>query len=639
MKARKQICSKLKAQRKIIPTFSLFCFHLSVSSFELPVLVVALFLFCPLPVVSQEPSHPVHEKITLRGFDGRPLTLESKTPYSPRKTCGSCHDYDQITNAYHFQQGRTNASGKIVMGDSFDPKHPWNLSSGMFGKYSPGSMDASLLARKVNSSPSDIDKSAFAFLQICGPCHPGGGFGEYDRDGNPYYNEGRFGYELAGTKASLDGDYTSFAMGRFAYAAWDRSGPSEADCLICHLKGFQWTRRAAALRGKFFKEAPTVGAGWAKLKLSEDEVQNARAKEIFIDYTLKETADFERLNEQILRTPTDDNCWSCHGTADGRRHGRQWSPETDVHNAKNMGCITCHRSDKGHNFAKGNTLPQTVRDDLDNTMYSCEDCHYKGKDKKAPRYKHPFSPRHMSRIACQTCHIPYLTASADLVYDNASTGTTIVYDTSRFLSNQPLDPRTSLPGLDPNIWYPSVREFRGRIVPVKSLVVVYWGDLDEKAHVVQPIALWKIRESKRPPLNDDNSDGIPEVNSLEEIKAFLNALKEKDRFGNPIAREPVLVKGEFLYRLDKKAEVEKIRHEQVQDFKGYEDYSLSHNVIAGTRVIGANGCTDCHCKDSPFFLRKILIDPYDERGKPIYIEAWQRLGLSREKLDRLLAEQ
>ena len=30
--------------------------------------------------------------------------LEGK-PYSPRQTCGACHDYKAITNAYHFQIG------------------------------------------------------------------------------------------------------------------------------------------------------------------------------------------------------------------------------------------------------------------------------------------------------------------------------------------------------------------------------------------------------------------------------------------------------------------------------------------------------------------------------------------------------
>ena len=42
---------------------------------------------------------------------------------------------------------------------------------------------------------------------------------------------------------------------------------------------------------------------------------------------------------------------------------------------------------------------------------------------------------------------------------------------------------------------------------------------------------------------------------------------------HPIAKNPVLMKGGFLYRLDKKGEVEKIKHEQADPL----DFSLSHN--------------------------------------------------------------
>jgi len=499
-------------------------------------------------------------------------------------------------------------------------------------------MDSSQLAKKINRNPSEIDKSSFFFVQNCGACHPGGGFGEYDRKGYLYYNEATktFGYELTGDVPVLDGDYTSFTMGNAGYGApWDRSGPSEADCLICHLKGYQWKERGATLRGRFFKYGPTVGAGWATVKLSQDELGNPKADEVTADYSKKEIADFENLHQQIVRRPPDENCWSCHAISDGKKRGQQWSPETDIHKSKALDCVTCHPSDKEHNFAKGNALQETVRDDLNNTMRSCEDCHYKGKDKKAPRYKHPFSPRHMKRLACQTCHIPFQTVSADLVYDNASTGSTIIYDTSKFLSNDPLDPKRSIPGVDPNIWYPAINEFKGRIIPVKSLMVIYWGDLDEKTNVVKPIFLWKIREMKRPPLKDDKGDGLPEINSLHEIKAFLKALKEKDKWGNPVANHPVLIKGGFLYQLDKKGEVEKIKHELAES----HDFSLSHNVMSGPDVIGARGCGDCHSKKSPFFLRKVLIDPYDEKGKPIYVEAWERLGIDKEKLSRLLMEQ
>ena len=607
---------------------------------------IGIFLLTIAVVLSFSLIHPssipsqdfFHKKIIIKVFDGTPLPIESKIPYSPKKTCGGCHNYDQITNGYHFQQGRTDGTGKIVISDTFDPKFPWNLSSGMYGKYMVASMDLSQLAKKVNQHPSEIDKSSFSFIQNCGACHPGGGWGEYDRRDHLYFNEEskKFGYEYSGENPLLDGDYTPYSNGIPNYGApWDRSGVNEADCLICHLKGYQWKERGATLRGRFFKFGPTVGVGWADIKLSQDESGNIKVDEVTVDYTKKEVADFENLHLQIVRRPPDENCWSCHAMADGKRRGRQWSPETDIHKAKGLYCVSCHPSDREHNFAKGNTVQETVRNDLNNSMSSCEDCHYRGKDKKAPRYKHPFSPRHMKLIACQTCHIPYQTAPADLIYEYASTGWTLIYDTSKFLSNDPLDPKRSLPGVNPTIWYPAITKWKGRIISAKSLPVIYWGDLDQKTNVVKPIHLWKIQELKKPPLKDDNGDGVPEVNSFNEIKAFLRALKGMDKLGNPVAFHPVLMKGGFLYQLDKKGEVEKIKHEQAEAL----DFSLSHNVMSGSDVIGAKGCKDCHSKKSSFFLRKVLIDPYDEKGNPIYVEVWERLGIDKEKLSRLLMNQ
>jgi Cytochrome c3 len=544
-----------------------------------------------------------HEKITLKGFDGGNITKDSKKPYSPKNTCGTCHNYGRITSGYHFQQ-----------------------DSGIYGKHSLASPDSSQLAKKVNQNPSEIDKSSFFFVQKCGICHPGGGMGEYDRKGNLYYDEEKqkFGYELSGDNPTLDGDYTNFTMGNAGYGApWNKSGVSEADCLICHLKGYQWKKRSGAFEGGLFKYGPTIGAGWAALKVSGEESGDRKVDEVTVDYSGKEAADFENLHLQIVRKPPDENCWSCHAGSEGKKRGGSWNAETDVHNAKDMGCVSCHPGNPEHNFARGSS------------MYSCEDCHYKGKDRKAPRYKHPFSPRHMKRIACQICHIPYQSTPADLVYDYASTGEVTVHDTTRFLSGDPLNPRKP-PGDDGNRWYPTIREFKGRIVPVKPLIPIYWGDLDEKTNVVKPVFLWKIRELKKPLLRDDDGDGILEINSIDEIKAFLGAIsKGKDKFGIPVASHPVLIKGGFLYQLDKKGEVEKIRYEQAHPL----DFFLNHNVVSGPAVIGARGCNDCHSKKSPFFLRKVLIDPYDEKGNPVYVENWELLGIDKEKLGRVLLEQ
>jgi hypothetical protein len=96
-------------------------------------LSVVVFLFAPgLCVAVEEEPHP---EIALMDYDGNEISLDSNVPYSPKNTCGECHDYDAITNAYHFQQGRTDADGHIIVGDDLDSKNPWLISRGMYGKW------------------------------------------------------------------------------------------------------------------------------------------------------------------------------------------------------------------------------------------------------------------------------------------------------------------------------------------------------------------------------------------------------------------------------------------------------------------------------------------------------------------------
>ena len=75
-------------------------------------------------------SASAHRDVTLKGYDGAPIDpTESAEPYSPKNTCGGCHDYQIITGGYHFQQGFDRIS------DAFDEKRPWLLSPGMVGKW------------------------------------------------------------------------------------------------------------------------------------------------------------------------------------------------------------------------------------------------------------------------------------------------------------------------------------------------------------------------------------------------------------------------------------------------------------------------------------------------------------------------
>jgi len=125
----------------------------------------------------------------------------------------------------------------------------------------------------------DIDKSSYFWTTTCGVCHPGGGPAEYDRKGNRYDEFVRAPENNIIPRGDnyLDGDYYR--------SNWEKSGVLEADCLICHLKGYNWKKRALAVRGGFLYEAPMVGAGWFKaLKVSNPAVQCIKLNTIWFDF-------------------------------------------------------------------------------------------------------------------------------------------------------------------------------------------------------------------------------------------------------------------------------------------------------------------------------------------------------------------
>lgn len=57
--------------------------------------------------------------------------MNSDKPFSPKQTCGACHDYEKITEGYHFQQGWD----RIRDDFGVESGKPWVLSDGMMGKW------------------------------------------------------------------------------------------------------------------------------------------------------------------------------------------------------------------------------------------------------------------------------------------------------------------------------------------------------------------------------------------------------------------------------------------------------------------------------------------------------------------------
>lgn len=268
------------------------------------------------------------------------------------------------------------------------------------------------MAGKDNAAASEIDKTSFFWTGKCGGCHPGGGPGEFDRDGELYWDEaaGQFGYEKLGLSAgqvALDGDYAFLnpSSGLLGMAGWDKTGVSEPDCLMCHLSEFDLTGgsnqnalwRQATLRAMTalvddlgqqvatFAAAPAAGAGWhSTFELASlPPGSPPQASKLQLDYqvgldagelTLNSAGELKLRGNVLVARPRDQACWGCHATAEAKKRGRVWfdaakdvhyaafnhlddaDPANDGDAASSQACTVCHPAGADHEIAKGNAM-------------------------------------------------------------------------------------------------------------------------------------------------------------------------------------------------------------------------------------------------------------------------------------------
>ncbi len=106
---------------------------------------------------------------------------------------------------------------------------------------------------------------------------------------------------------------------------------------------------------------------------------------------------------RAVRRPTNDMCLRCHLGAGGgpnAKHGvAPTSPDVDVHLAKGVVCVDCHRT-TNHRTAGGADLKAQ---DAPDVAVACTSCHQPDVHQGG---RAAILARHTSRIACQTCHIP-----------------------------------------------------------------------------------------------------------------------------------------------------------------------------------------------------------------------------------------
>jgi len=578
--------------------------------------------------------------------------INAKSPYSPKQTCGAkgCHNYSKITEGFHFQQGR----GEKVP-EKYAARYQWVSSPGNYGGNwcSPAPLYRQL-APKKNSSARMIDMTSFEFVTAtCGNCHPGGGPMEYDRDGKRYDQrmlDPASGLTPGGDNG-LDGDYFK--------AHWSKTGVIEADCLLCHMPEYDYKKRNAQLADWNFRWAATQGAGFADIagKVKEGDTPQ-------VTYDLSKFDEDGNVVIHMTTEPRNETCLQCHAKPDWKKKGASYTARTDVHIMAGLRCVDCHaagskaadpriRGKEVHQFGKGDDPSGAVRNDLDNTVRSCEDCHLKGW-RNAPIAKHNWlPPLHLERLSCQTCHIPNRAVKSALVqasdvYNPAPRITPpakhiwTFYDQQMNFWNHYGDLDLFTPSDQPtDVTRPTLFRYKGKIYP-GNRVHSAWVGFEQKGKpglnqlfMKDFFGMWKAHNedpSAYPQLakiTDDNKDGIIEVNRPEEIDALLSATKqylEKTKFPLAGKRLVWVSDSRAYYSSSEWKDLPRDAHEAT----AYASvYKFSHDIAPAKAALGSGGCVDCHGYDGRLFTLPVLDAAFSGDGAaPVWRPNYTVLGLS-----------
>lgn len=578
--------------------------------------------------------------------------INTNAPYSPKQTCGAagCHDYNKITEGFHFMQGK----GEAVPADMV-ARYQWVSSPGNYGGTwcSPAPLYR-YLAPKTNASPVTIDMTSFSFITAgCGKCHPGGGPLEYDRAGKRYdqWMANPASGLTTGSDNNFDGDYYK--------ARWSQSGVIEADCLICHLPGYNLSKRNKQLDNLNFRWAATEGAGFGTIKgaVAKDETP-------VVVYDPAKFDEKGNVKLQIVADPRNEACLACHAQPAWKKRGADFRARTDVHFRAGLRCVDCHpagsRADdpriagkEVHQFGKGDDPSGRVRDDLDNTMRTCTTCHETGKF-GAPIATHEWlPPLHLDKIACQTCHTPEKIVMPIQVQaaDVFNTDPWIDPGMKQLWTFYGVDGRyrnhyglLNVMGYDDKPterFRPVLARYKGKIYPVNRIHSAWPGiETAGQPGLMQPrpsdiVAMWKAHRedpTKYPELaaiKDDNGDGHIEINRPEEIAALITAVtRHLTAVGYDLAGKRVVwVSDNRVYASGSEFRTLDKNEWEATPYASVHKYN--HDIAPAHAALGAKGCTDCHSHRSSFFAGNVLEQQFDQQtAQPRWMTQAAILGLS-----------
>ena len=401
-----------------------------------------------------EQASPLHPTFALLDQDGVNV-LESNTPVSTIQTCGECHDTEFIqSHAFHSDLGLSDyrENGNL------------NASMGTFGKWDP--LNYRFLSQEGDER---LDLGTAEWLTRYGDHIVGGGPATTSRDGNP----------LTDVIASKTNPETAVLAENGLTTTWDweSSGTMEMNCFLCHLESPNLqTRKDAISNGSFsFASMATLDGTGIVIGSTQDGGLSYNAEAFDENGELK--ADFVKIQDPTnancaachgeVHTNADEPLTISAGdltypqtATTGQVISAQRISESgmnlsskadlnrswDIHAERQLECTDCHyalnnpaHADEAqkaepdhllydprtleineylerpdHNFARGQSAQFNTAPELKGTMRRCESCHDANQGHADWL---PYIDKHMSAVACETCHIPQMYAPAIQSYD------------------------------------------------------------------------------------------------------------------------------------------------------------------------------------------------------------------------------
>jgi hypothetical protein len=547
------------------------------------------------------------------GEDGKPQEPRGN-PYSPAQTCGKCHDYDAISEGWHFNaDSATFPPGR--------PGEPWILTDPATRTQIP----LSYRGWAGTFKPRDLGLSDFEFVTNFARHFPGGGPGE------------------PGKIRATDPQ-----MGRMLV-----TGKMEIDCLICHqttgrydhearfnalkAQNFRWTPTVAAGLGVFasFKSAGSIADGWSPGKPAPSVLPA-------IKY---DRARFDTENNvlfQVSRRAPVNNCYYCH-TSESALGDARWHSDLDVHIKAGLLCVDCHRNGLDHAIVRGyegEIRDRPISDSMinlrmlllrrDDTGISeddarklakqqlqseagqvetltCRGCHTEGR-LGSPRLVHKgLPPIHLEKLSCTACHSGPLPQSEPQVVHTSLAHKLGLPAPERGKNTAPviLEP-VFLRGAD------------GKIAPYKMVWPSYWARLNG-TNITPVLPAEAAKTLTLPQPSSDDAARDPYNTKPLTDRQIQDALASFP--ADPSKGQPVFIAAGKIYRVEKGV----LNSSEDPAAKPYA-WALAHDVRPATQALGARGCADCHASDSPMYFATVAARGPVEPTNGLSKEMWNLRG-------------